>query len=124
VESFSAKSQVPTGRLRALLEHQGITTTPRHRIKKVPRLGWVEFKAIAEIFLGSRVLCKHKGLAFIASRSGDAMADSGWQAITSWVCTNKSCLQNSIHRLLPYRKKDQFKAYGVKKDVPRMEMVQ
>jgi hypothetical protein len=23
----------------------------------------------------------------------------------------------------PYRKKDQFKAYGVKKDVPRMEMV-
>jgi hypothetical protein len=32
-------------------------------------------------------------------------------------------LQNSIHHLLPYRKKDQFKAYGVKKDVPRMEMV-
>jgi hypothetical protein len=24
---------------------------------------------------------------------------------------------------LPYRKKDQFKAYGVKKDIPRMEMV-
>jgi hypothetical protein len=34
-----------------------------------------------------------------------------------------SRLKNSIHRLLPYRKKDQFKAYGVKKDVPRMEMV-
>jgi hypothetical protein len=32
-------------------------------------------------------------------------------------------LQNSIHYLLPYRKKDQFKAYGVKKDIPRMEMV-
>jgi hypothetical protein len=32
-------------------------------------------------------------------------------------------LQNSIHHLLPYRKKDQFKAYGVKKDVPKMEMV-
>jgi hypothetical protein len=32
-------------------------------------------------------------------------------------------LQNSIHHLLPYRKKDQFKAYGVKKDIPRMEMV-
>jgi hypothetical protein len=32
-------------------------------------------------------------------------------------------LQNSVHYLLPYRKKDQFKAYGVKKDVPRMEMV-
>jgi hypothetical protein len=24
---------------------------------------------------------------------------------------------------LPYRKKDQFKAYGVKMDIPRMEMV-
>jgi hypothetical protein len=24
---------------------------------------------------------------------------------------------------VPYRKKDQFKAYGVKKDIPRMEMV-
>jgi hypothetical protein len=32
-------------------------------------------------------------------------------------------LHNSIHYLLPYRKKDQFKAYGVKKDIPRMEMV-
>jgi hypothetical protein len=32
-------------------------------------------------------------------------------------------LQNSIHHLLPYRKKDQFKAYGVKKDIPEMEMV-
>jgi hypothetical protein len=32
-------------------------------------------------------------------------------------------LQNSLHYLLPYRKKDQFKAYGVNKDIPRMEMV-
>jgi hypothetical protein len=24
---------------------------------------------------------------------------------------------------MPYRKRDQFKAYGVKKDIPRMEMV-
>jgi hypothetical protein len=32
-------------------------------------------------------------------------------------------LQNSIHHLLPYRKKDQLKAYGVKKDIPRMVMV-
>jgi hypothetical protein len=32
-------------------------------------------------------------------------------------------LQNSVHYLLPYRKRDQFKAYGVKKDIPRMEMV-
>jgi hypothetical protein len=32
-------------------------------------------------------------------------------------------LQNSVHYLLPYRKKDQFKAYWVKKDIPRMETV-
>jgi hypothetical protein len=32
-------------------------------------------------------------------------------------------LQNSIHYPLPYRKKDQFKAYEVKRDILRMEMV-
>jgi hypothetical protein len=82
----------------------------------------VEFKAITEIFFGSRVLCRHKGPAFRTSRS-DVVADAAWQAITSWVHCNKSRLQNSVHYLLPYRKKDQFKAYGVKKDIPRMEMV-
>jgi hypothetical protein len=82
----------------------------------------VEFKAIIEIFFGSRILCRHKGPAFRTSR-GDAVADAAWQAITSWVRSNKSWLQNSVHYLLPYRKKDQFKAYGVKKDIPRMEMV-
>jgi hypothetical protein len=78
----------------------------------------VEFKAITEIFFGSRILCRHNGPAFRTSRS-----DAAWQAITSWVCSNKRRLQNSVHYLLPYRKKDQFKAYGVKKDIPRMEMV-
>jgi hypothetical protein len=32
-------------------------------------------------------------------------------------------LQSSVHYLLPYRKKDQFKAYGVKMDITKMEMV-
>jgi hypothetical protein len=32
-------------------------------------------------------------------------------------------LQNFVHHLLPYRKKDQFKSYGVKKDIPRMKKV-
>jgi hypothetical protein len=32
-------------------------------------------------------------------------------------------LQNSVHYLLPYRKKDQFKAYEMNKNIPRMEMV-
>jgi hypothetical protein len=122
VESFGAESPILAGRLQALMEHLGITTAPRYRIKEVPRSGRVEFKAIAEIFFGSRILCRHKGLAFRTSRS-DGVADAAWQAITSWVRSNKSRLQNSVHYLLPYRKKDQFKAYGVKKDIPRIEMV-
>jgi hypothetical protein len=121
-ESFGAESPILAGRLRALLEHLGITTAPRYRIKEVPCSGRVEFKAIAEIFFGSRILCWHKGPAFRTSRS-DAAVDAAWQAITSWVRSNKSRLQNSFHYLLPYRKKDQFKAYRVKKDIPRMEMV-
>jgi hypothetical protein len=122
VESFGAESLILAGRLWALLEHLGITTTPRYRIKEVPRSWRVEFKAITEIFFGSRILCRHKGPAFRTSRS-DAVADAAWQAITSWVRSNKSQLQNSVHYLLPNRKKDQFKAYGAKKDIPRMEMV-
>jgi hypothetical protein len=122
VESFGAETLVIAGRLRALLEHLGITTAPRYRIKEVPHLGRVELKALAEIFFGSRVLCRHEGPAFRTSHS-DAIADAVWQAITSWVHSNKSRLQNSVHYLLPYRKKDQFKAYGVKKDILRMEMV-
>jgi hypothetical protein len=116
-ESFRVESPILTGRLRALLEHLGITTAPRYSIKEVPRLGRVEFKVIAEIFFGSRILCRHKGPAFRTSRS-DAVADAAWQAITSWVRSNKSRLQNSVHYLLPYQKKDQFKAYGVKKGIP------
>jgi hypothetical protein len=105
-----------------LLEHLGITTTPWYRIKEVSHSGRVEFKANAEIFFGSRVLCRHKGPAFRTSRS-DVVADAAWHAITSWVRSNKCRLQNSVHYLLPYKKKDQFKAYGVKRDIPRMEMV-
>jgi hypothetical protein len=122
VESFGAESPILAGRLRALLEHLGITTAPRYSIKEVPRSGRVEFKAIVEIFFGSRVLYRHKGPAFRTSHS-NAAVDAAWQTITSWVRSNKSWLQNSVHYLLPYRKKDQFKAYGVKRDVPRMEMV-
>jgi hypothetical protein len=122
VESFGAEATILTDRLRALLEHLSITTAPRYRIKEVPCSGRVEFKAITEIFFGSRVLYRHKGPTFRTSHS-DAVADAAWQAITSWVHSNKGRLQNPIHYLLPYRKKDQFKAYGVKRDIPRMEMV-
>jgi hypothetical protein len=77
VESFGVKAPVLTGRLRALLEHLGITTAPRYRIKEVPRPGRVEFKAVTEIFFGSRVLCRHKGPAFRTSHS-DVAADAAW----------------------------------------------
>jgi hypothetical protein len=122
LESFKAEAPVLTGRLWALLEHLGTTTTPRYRIKEVPRSGRVEFKAIAEIFFGYRIIYRHKGLAFRTSRS-DAVADAAWQAITLWVRSNKSRLKSSVNYLLPYRKRDQFKAYGVKRDIPGMEMV-
>jgi hypothetical protein len=122
VESFGVESPILAGRLRALLEHLGITTAPRYRVKEVQRSGRVELKAIAEIFFRSRILCRHKGPASRTLRS-DAVADAAWQAITSWVRSNKSRLQNLVHYLLPYQKKDQFKAYEVKKDIPRMETV-
>jgi hypothetical protein len=122
VESFGAESLILAGGLRALLEHLGITTAPQYRIKEVPRLGQVEFKAIAEIFFRSKILCRHNWPAFRTSCS-DVVADAAWRAITSWVRSNKSRLQNKVHYLLPYRKKDQFTAYGVKRDIPRMEMV-
>jgi hypothetical protein len=91
VESFGAESLILAGKLRALLEHLGITTTPRYRVKEVPPTGRVEFKAIAEIFFGSGILCRHKGPAFRTSRS-DVVVDAAWQAITSWVRSNKSQL--------------------------------
>jgi hypothetical protein len=112
VESFGAKAPVLIGRLRALLEHLGITTTPRYRIKEISHPGRVEFNIGAEIFFRSKVLYRHKGPAFSASHS-NVVADAAWQAITSWVRSNKGQLQNSVHHLLPYRKKDQFMAYGV-----------
>jgi hypothetical protein len=91
LESFGAESPILTGRLRALLEHLGLTTAPRYRIKEVSHSVRVEFKVIAEIFFRSTVLCRHKGPAFKTSRS-NAVADAAWQAITSWVRSNKSRL--------------------------------
>jgi hypothetical protein len=77
VESFRAEAPILAGRLQALLELLGITIAPRYSIKEVLRSGRVEFKAIVEIFFGSRVLCRHKWPAFRTSRS-DAVADAAW----------------------------------------------
>jgi hypothetical protein len=121
-ESFGAEAPIPTGRLCALLGHLGITFIPRYWTMGVLHPGRVEFKVVAEIFSGPRVLCRHQGPAFRASIS-DAVTDAAWQAITSWSHHNKDELQNSILCVLPQRKKDKFKASGVKKDVSRMYMV-
>jgi hypothetical protein len=93
-----------------------------YRIKGVMHPWRVEFMVVVEIFSRPRVLYRYQGPAFRASIS-DAVTDATWQAITSWCRRNKDELQNSIHRLLHLRKKDKFKASGVKKDVPRMDMV-
>jgi hypothetical protein len=58
-ESFGVEAPIPTGRLRALLGHLSITSALRYRIKGVSRLGRVEFKVVAEIISGPRVLCRH-----------------------------------------------------------------
>jgi hypothetical protein len=75
-----------------------------------------------EIFHGSKVVSRHTGPAFGASNN-NAMVVVAWQAITSWSCDHRGKLQNSVHRLMPQWKKEQFKVIGVKKDIPRMEMV-
>jgi hypothetical protein len=59
VESFWAEAPIPTDRLWAMLEQLGITSGPRYRIKEVPHLGQVEFNSITDIFLGSKILCRH-----------------------------------------------------------------
>jgi hypothetical protein len=69
--------RILTGRLQALLEHLGITTAPQNGVKEVPHSGRVEFKAITEIFFGSRIFCRHKGPTFWTSRSDD-VADAAW----------------------------------------------
>jgi hypothetical protein len=38
-ESFGAEAPIPTGRLRTLLRHLGITSAQRYQIKEVPRPG-------------------------------------------------------------------------------------
>jgi hypothetical protein len=83
IESFGVEAPIPTGRLKALLGHLGITFAPRYRIKGVPHPGRVEFKAIAEIFNENWVVSRHKGPAFRASIS-DSGTDVAWKAITSW----------------------------------------
>jgi len=64
LKTFGNEAPIPTGRLRDLLRHIGITTAPEFRIKRTPRPGREEFRAVVEIFNGPNVISRHMGLAF------------------------------------------------------------
>ncbi len=78
--------------------------------------------AIMEINSGPNVLSRHKGPAFRTTYP-DAVADAAWQAITTYSRRYHDELRNTVYYLLPQRKKNMFKASGVKADVPRILMV-
>jgi hypothetical protein len=122
IKTFGDEAPIPTGRLRDLLKHINITTPPEFRINRVPRPGREEYKAIKEIISGPNVLSRHKGPAFRTTYS-DGVADATWQTITTYNRRYHDELRNSVYYLLPQRKKNKFKASGVKADVPRMLMV-
>jgi hypothetical protein len=75
-----------------------------------------------EIISGPNALSRDKGLAFRTTYQG-AVANATWQAITTYSHRYHDELRNTVYYLLPQRKKNKFKASGVKADVPRMLMV-
>jgi hypothetical protein len=75
-----------------------------------------------EITSGPNVLSRHKGPAFRTTYQ-DVVANAAWQAITTYSHRYHDELRNTIYYLLPQRKKNKFKDFGVKTDVPRMLMV-
>jgi hypothetical protein len=77
IKSFGDEAPIPTGRLRDLLNHINITNPPEFRIKRNPRPGREEYKAIVEIISGPNVLSRHKGPAFRTTFQ-DAVADTAW----------------------------------------------
>jgi hypothetical protein len=122
IKTFVDEAPIPTGRLRDLLNHINITTPPEFRIKRIPRPDREEYKAIIEIISIPNVLSRHKRPAFRTTYQ-DVVADAAWQAITTYNCRYHEELKNTVYHLLSQRKKNKFKAPGVKADVPRMLMV-
>jgi hypothetical protein len=108
--------------VRDLLNRINITTPLEFRIKRILRPGREEYKAIVEILSGSNVLSRHKGPAFRTTYQ-DAVVNAAWQTITTYSHRYHDELRNTIYHLLPQRKKNKFKASGVKADVPKMLMV-
>jgi hypothetical protein len=122
IKTFGDEALIPTGRLRDLLNRINITTPPEFRIKRIPRPDREEYKAIMEIISGPNVLSQHKGPAFRTTHQ-DAVADAAWHPITTYSSRYHDELRNTNYYLLPQRKKNMFKASGVKADVPRRLMV-
>jgi hypothetical protein len=122
IKTFGNEAPIPTGRLRDLLNHINITTPPEFRIKRIPRPGWEEYKAIVEILSGPNVLSRHNGPAFRTTYQ-DAVADATLQVITNYSHKYHDELRNTIYHLLPQRKKNKFMVSGVKADVRRLLMV-
>jgi hypothetical protein len=117
IKTFWDEAPIPTSRLMDLLNRINITTPPEFRIKRILRPRWEEYKAIVEIMRN-----RHKGPAFRTTYQ-DAIADAAWHAITTYSHKYHDELRNTVYYLLPQRKKNKFKASGVKTDVPRMLMV-
>jgi hypothetical protein len=68
IKTFLDEALIPTGGLRDLLNHINITTPLEFRIKRIPRPGREEYKAIVEIINGPIVLSRHKGPTFRTTR--------------------------------------------------------
>jgi hypothetical protein len=100
IKTFGDEAPIPNGRLRDLLNHINITTPPEFRIKRIPRPGREEYKAIVEIISGPNVLSQHKGPTF-RTTCQDAVADATWQAITTYSHIYHDKLRNTVYHLLP-----------------------
>jgi hypothetical protein len=122
IKTFGNEALIPTARLKDLLNRINTTTLPEFRIKRIPRPGREEYKAIVEILSGPNVLSWHKGPA-IRTTCQDAVAGTAWQAITTYNRRYHDELRNTFYHLLPQRKKNKFKVFGVRADVPKMLMV-
>jgi hypothetical protein len=122
IKTIGNDASIPTCRLRDLLNRIDITTPPEFRIKRVPRSGREEYKAIMEILSGPNVLSHHKGPAFKVTYQ-DVVADAARPAITTYNHKYHDKLKNTIYLLLPQWRKNKFKTSGVKVDVPRILFV-
>jgi hypothetical protein len=122
IKTFGDEALIPTSRLRDLLNHINIVTPPEFRIKKILCTNREDYKAIVEIISRPNVLSRHKGPVFRTTYQ-DVVADAAWQAFTTYSRRYHDELRNTVYYMLPQRKKNKFKASGVKAGVPRMLMV-